>query len=233
MRLRGFTLLFFLLTVTFATAQTSPKDTIVTIGKIYITGNSKTKIEIIQRELDFREGQQISKSKLDEIIALDKQKLINTRLFVFADIVPLMMSDTNVDLLVRLQERWYIFPAPIFKLADRNFTEWWVNQKRDFSRVNYGLQLYHFNLTGRNDRLAAIAQFGFTNRYQLQYQIPYINKSQTLGLLISTGFNNNKTVSYTTLDQRLRFVESDNIVRRNFFTSSSLTYRPSFLADIV
>lgn len=208
--------------------QTSSQDTIVTIGKIYITGNRKTKIEIVQRELDLVEGQQLTKQELAAIILLDKQKLINTRLFVFADIVPLMMSDTEADILVNLQERWYIFPAPIFKIADRNFTEWLVNQNADFSRVNYGLQLYHFNLTGRNDRLAAIAQFGFTNRYQLQYQIPYINKKQTLGFLLSTGFNNNKTVSYNTENHRLRFVQADNFIRRSFFVSSSLTHRPSF-----
>ncbi len=211
-------------------AQNTSSDTVVTIGKIYITGQKKTKLEIIQRELDFQEGQQISKKELLEVIELDKQKLVNTRLFVIVDIIPLTISNTEVDVLIRLQERWYIFPAPIFRIADRNFTEWIRNQGADFSRVNYGLQLYHFNLTGRNDRLAAIAQFGFTNRYQLQYQIPYINKKQTLGLLVSTGFNNNKTIAYNTIDHRLRFVEQDNFIRKTFFTSSALTFRPSFFS---
>ena len=233
MGLRGFAILFYLILPTLLLAQnsspeTTNHDTIVTVGKIYITGYKKTKVEIIQRELDLVEGQQLSKSALLQIIQLNKQKLINTRLFVVVEIIPLMMSDTDADILIRLQERWYIFPIPIFKLSDRNFTEWWVNQNHDFSRVNYGLQLYHFNLTGRNDRMAVIAQFGFTNRYQLQYQVPYFNKKQTLGLFLSTGFNNNKTVSYNTSNHRLQFVESNSFLRKTFSTSAALTYRRSF-----
>lgn len=232
-RLRGFviSLFFFLPAYLFGQNQKSepiPQDTIVTIGKIYITGHKKTRLEIIKRELDITEGLKISKSKLLEVIQQNKEKLLNTRLFVAVDILPLMMTETNADILIQLKERWYIFPVPIFKLADRNFTEWWVNQNRDLSRVNYGLQLYHFNLTGRNDRAAVIAQFGFTNRYQIQYQIPYFNKKQTLGLFVSTGFNNNKAVSYNTNDHRLQFVESEELIRKTYFASSALTYRPSY-----
>lgn len=207
-----------------------PTDSLVTIGKIYITGNKKTREEIILRELDFEEGQSYSKSELLEILELDRQKLTNTRLFVIAEIIPLQISDTEVDILLRLQERWYIFPLPIFRLADRNFTEWWRNQNRDFSRVNYGFRVLHFNLTGRNDRLQVTSQFGFTKNYAVQYQIPYINKEQTLGLTVSTGFSNNKTISVNTRNHRLRFVESENIVRRRFSSSASLTYRPNFFS---
>jgi len=201
---------------------------IVKVGKIYITGNRKTKTEIILRELDFVEGQDISLKEFSEAVITGQQKLINTRLFVIAEIVPLFMSPSQVDVLIRLQERWYIFPIPIFKLADRNFTEWWVNQKRDFSRVNYGLQLYHFNLTGRNDKLILRTQFGFTKQYEIQYQRPYINKDQTLGLTLRTSFANNKTISTNTIDNRLQFEGSEDINRRIFSSGAALTYRPSF-----
>jgi outer membrane protein assembly factor BamA len=213
-------------------AQTSTADStsngIVKIGKIYIVGNKKTKIEIIQRELDFEEGQTMDLKEFSQAIVLNQQKLVNTRLFVTAEIVPLFITPTQVDVLIKLQERWYIFPIPIFKLADRNFTEWWVNQKRDFSRVNYGLQLYHFNLTGRNDKLILRTQFGFTKQYEIQYQKPYINKEQTLGLTLRTSFSNNKTVATNTDAHRLEFESSDDINRRIFNSSGTLTYRPSF-----
>jgi len=231
--MRGFVISLILLLPMHLLAQNQnnediPQDTIVTVGKIYITGYKKTRIEIINRELDLTEGQKITKTQLLQVIQQDKQKLINTRLFVAVEIIPLMMTDTNADILIQLKERWYIFPVPIFKLADRNFTEWWVNQNADFSRVNYGLQLYHFNLTGRNDRAAVIAQFGFTNRYQLQYQIPYFNKKQTLGLFVSTGYSNNKSVSYNTDNHRLQFVQSEELIRKNYFASTAITYRPSY-----
>ena len=208
----------------------SVEDPQLTIGNIYITGNKKTREEIIKRELDFEVGQTLSKKELLQILELDRQKLTNTRLFVVVELVPLQMSETEVDILVRLQERWYIFPLPIFRLADRNFTEWFRNQGADFSRVNYGFRVLHFNLTGRNDRLQVTSQFGFTKNYAVQYQIPYINKEQTLGLNLGAGFSNNKTISVNSRSHRLRFVESENVVRRRFSSSASLTYRPNFFS---
>ena len=203
-------------------------ETDVTIGKIYIIGNKKTRNSIILRELNFEEGQTLKMKDFAESVELDKQKLINTRLFQTVELVPLFLSPNNVEVLVRVQERWYVFPAPIFKLSDRNFTEWWVNQNRDFSRVNYGAQLYHLNFSGRNDRLVLKAQFGFTKQYAFQYSIPYINKAQTTGLNISTSFATNKAVSYASDGHRLQFVESENTIRRLFSTSGTLTFRPSF-----
>ncbi len=203
-------------------------ETIVTIGKIYITGNKKTLNSIILRELGFEEGQQIVLKDFAEMVELDQQKLINTRLFVTAEIVPLFLSPNNAEVLIRVQERWYVFPVPIFRLSDRNFTEWWVNQNRDFSRVNFGAQLYHLNFSGRNDRLVLKTQFGFTKQYSFQYSIPYINKEQTTGLSISTSFATNKAVSYNSEGHRIQFVESENTIRRNFSTNVSLSFRPSF-----
>lgn len=203
-------------------------DTDVTIGKIYLVGNKKTRNSIILRELNFEEGQTLKMKDFAESVKLDQQKLINTRLFQMVEIVPLFLSPNNAEVLIRVQERWYVFPAPIFKLSDRNFTEWWVNQNRDFSRVNYGAQLYHLNFSGRNDKLVLKTQFGFTKRYAFQYTIPYINKAQTTGLNINTSFATNKAVSYASDGHRLQFVQSDNTIRRLFSTSGTITFRPSF-----
>lgn len=203
-------------------------DTQVTIGNIYIVGNKKTRDEIIFRELGFESGQTLTAANFKETMVLDQQKLMNTRLFILVEIVPLFTTDYQAEVLIRVQERWYIFPSPIFRLADRNFTEWWVNQKRDFSRVNYGLQLQHMNLTGRNDKMAIRAQFGFTKQFTLQYQIPYINAAQTIGVSFSTTFSNNKTVSYASRSHRQLFLESEDELRNRYSIGSTLTLRPNF-----
>ena len=203
-------------------------DSSITIGKIYLLGNNKTRSEIILRELDIKEGKELKLMDFAQMLVLDQQKLTNTRLFVVVEIIPLFLSNKNVDVLIRLQERWYIFPLPIFKLADRNFTEWWVNQNRDFSRVNYGAQLIHTNLTGRNDRMRLRMQFGFAQQFTASYNLPYINKEQTLGIGFNTSYTTNKTVGYNTRGHRLQFIESDDVIRRAFSASTTLTYRPSF-----
>lgn len=200
----------------------------VTIGNIYIAGNERTREEIVLRELDIVKGDTLSKEDLLKKLELDRQKLINTRLFVTVEVVPLLLNDAQADILIRLQERWYIFPVPVFKLADRNFTEWWVNQKRDFSRVNWGAQLYHMNLTGRNDRLSARLQFGFTKQIALQYSLPYIDKNQKLGISIGTSYATNKTVGVSTNGHRQEFYGSESDVRKTFSSNVSLVYRPSF-----
>jgi len=212
-------------------AQSMPDiepDTEVTIGKIYVTGNKKTLESIILRELNFEEGQTIKFKDFKEIVELDQQKLFNTTLFNKAEIIPLFLDENHAEVLIRVQERWYIFPVPVFRLADRNFTEWWVNQNRDFSRVNYGMQLFHLNFSGRNDKLVLKTQFGFTKQYSFRYTIPYINKAQTTGLSISTSFSTNKAVSYGADRHRIQFIESENTIRRIFSTSGAITYRPSF-----
>ncbi|MCO6357532.1 BamA/TamA family outer membrane protein [Roseivirga pacifica] len=208
--------------------QAPAKTDSVTIGNIYLNGNKKTLRSIILRELDFEEGETVSKADFERALVLDQQKLMNTRLFVTAEIVPLYMSDTDVEVLINMQERWYVFPVPIFRLADRNFTEWWVNQKRDFSRVNFGAQLYHMNLTGRNDRLSAKLQFGFTKQYALDYSVPYINKNQKLGMSFGISFATNKAVSYASNGHRLEFYDGEDVLRRTFSTGTAFTYRPSF-----
>ena len=203
-------------------------DSTVRVGRVYFTGNKKTKASIILRELSFKEGDQLMLTDFAQKMVLDQQKLINTRLFLFVEIIPLFVPDRPVDVLIKLQERWYIFLYPIFELSDRNFTEWWVNQKGDFSRLNYGAELLHANFTGRNDRFKAYMELGLEKQFFLGYQLPYVNKQQTLGLAFGVGYTTNRIVGYTTDKHRLQFLESRVPIRRSFFTSGRLTYRPSF-----
>ena len=76
----------------------------------------------------------------------------------------------------------------IFQLADRNFNEWWENYNHDLSRVIYGLKLYQYNMRGRNETLTLTAQFGFIQRYELMYRIPYLDKRQKQGLIFQTDY---------------------------------------------
>ncbi len=203
-------------------------STQIQIGNIYILGNEKTRDEIILRELDFSQGDQLTVGELSKKLILDQQKITNTRLFITVEIVPLFLDNNQVEILVRVQERWYIFPIPIFKLADRNFTEWWVNQNRDFSRVNYGAQVNHTNLTGRNDRFRVRAQFGFAQLFNLRYALPYINREQTVGISFSTTYTTTKTLSYASSGHIQEFLQSEDILRKSFSFGTGLTYRPSF-----
>lgn len=198
------------------------------IDKIFIVGNRKTKEQIIRRELTLREGFAIARGDVEKTLELDKNRLINTRLFLTVDINLIELSDNMADLIVRVNERWYFFPIPIFNLADRNFTEWWVNQNRDLSRIEYGINLKQYNFRGRNETVGFLAQFGFTQRFRLSYQIPYIDRDQRYGLTFYVDYSNNKNISALTIDHRLQFFDSPDLLRERFQFGANFTIRPSF-----
>jgi outer membrane protein assembly factor BamA len=198
------------------------------INRIFIVGNRVTRDPIILRELTLKSGDFIYSSDLQSILEVDKKKLINTRLFNTVEIRTLELETDQVDLLIDLNERWYTFPSPIFELADRNFNEWWQNYGHDFSRVNYGLRLYQYNMRGRNETLRFLAQFGFSRRFGITYRFPYIDKKQRHGLAIDFDFAETKNLAYRTADHKLVFLESEDIVRTIRTGGLTYTYRPSF-----
>jgi outer membrane protein assembly factor BamA len=198
------------------------------INRIFILGNRITREPIILRELTLRQGDIIYSHDLDDILERDKKKLINTRLFNTVEIRTLELEKDYVDLLIDLNERWYTFPSPIFELSDRNFNEWWQNYNHDFSRVNYGLRLYQFNMRGRNETLRLTAQFGFQRRFEISYRFPYIDKKQKHGLILDWDFSETKNLAFRTVDHKLEFLKSDNILRTTRGGGITYTYRNSF-----
>ncbi len=200
----------------------------IQIDKVFIIGFKKTKEQIIRRELTLKDGQSISKPDLDQAIEADKRRLLNTKLFLTIDASVVELSSTKVDVIYRLSERWYFFPVPIFNLADRNFTEWWVNQNADLTRVEWGLKLRHFNFRGRREVLNLTAQFGFTKLFRFAYAFPYINKNQKLGMSFYGDYSTNKNIAYKTMDHRQQFLDSESMLRDRWRAGISFGYRPDF-----
>ncbi len=225
------------------------KDTtrLLTVNRVLIIGNKRTRDQIISRELSLKSGDTIRADKLNETLLWDKRKIYNLRLFNVVTIRSLEMSPNSIDLLVDVEERWYTWPAPIFELSDRNFNEWWQNYNHDFGRINYGIKLDQYNVRGRNETLRLTAQFGFIQRFDLSYTIPYIDKKQKQGLSIGLDFGNPKNIAYFTKDHKLQFLNSREPLRiykggsitynyrKSFFEthSISLGYRSSEVADTV
>ncbi len=219
----------------FAQLSPSSSDSLsvdtVQIDKIFIIGHKKTKEQIIRRELSIFDGQYLSRTELQESIKADKRKLINTKLFLTVDINIIDLSVEKVDIIIRVAERWYFFPVPIFNLADRNFTEWWVNQNADFSRVEWGIRLRHFNFRGRRDILNLTAQFGYTKLFRISYLYPYIDKKQKLGLSFYGDYATNKNIAYKTEGHRQQFLDSESVIRDRWRGGISLGYRPNFYSS--
>lgn len=198
------------------------------VDRILIVGNKVTKQRIIERELSLKTGDTLRADALQPTLLWDKNKLYNLRLFNTVSVRALDMGNNHIDLLVEVTERWYIFPVPIFELSDRNFNEWWNNYNHDLSRINYGVRIYKNNFRGRNESLRLTAQFGFYRRFDLQYRIPNLDRSQKHGLTFNFDFGAPRNLAYQTVDHRLEFLRMSNVVRESIGGGVAYTFRKTF-----
>lgn len=200
----------------------------IIVTSFSINGNVQTKDETILRELDFQIGDTLYFDNLNQKLAKNQTLLMNTGLFYHVNMnVGEWDALNHVHIFINVEEAWYIYPVPIFDLADRNFNVWWKEYNLSFKRVNYGVTLYHSNLTGRRDRLKARVQLGYTQKYQIQYQIPAINKDKTIGLLTDILWTRNKEIHYNTEKSKQVFYRDDKkTLLRRYRVVLGLSYRP-------
>ncbi|MEP1096549.1 MAG: POTRA domain-containing protein [Cyclobacteriaceae bacterium] len=225
---RSFFISFLFVQVFVSWSQTFDSTELVTINKVEIDGNRKTKTQIITRELSFSEGEQYKRFQLDSMFVWDRNRIYRTNLFNEVTFSIIEVSDDRVDIRINVQERWYVYPIPIFKLVDRNFNDWWVNRDRDLSRTNIGLRLSHFNFRGRSELLRITTQFGFTTRLSMLYRIPYIEKTQKHGLSFNFAFLEAKNLAVVTQENVRRFLQGEELLRTVYRSRVTHSYRNSF-----
>ena len=211
-----------------APTANGPKYAVIT--SIRITGNKRTRSEIIYRELDFKEGDTIALSELAERIERNELKLMNTGLFLRANIwYDRWEGATNrISLHVGVLEGGFIVPFPILELADRNFNVWWETYNHSLRRLNWGGRFLHGNLTGRKDPLKTVVQMGFTKKFEVIYTLPFFNKYKTLGANINWLHTREKEIGYTTENNTLLFHRGDEILLKRFRLGLGLRLRPHY-----
>ncbi|GAB4487386.1 MAG: hypothetical protein OHK0019_02370 [Saprospiraceae bacterium] len=214
-------------------AQTDSLATrFVYIDSITIEGNRKTRPSLILRELEFAPGDSLATATLPATLERNSLRLMNLGIFNVARInVRSWDAANHLVLHVILVETWFVYPAPIFELADRNFNVWWNEFDRSLKRVNYGLDWTQLNLTGNADILKAKAQFGYSNKYELQYRRPLINRKQTLGFEVGVSYSRAHEVAYVTEGNKLRFHVNPDIWQiTQLAAGGSLLWRPKLFA---
>lgn len=197
------------------------------IDSIKIYGNKKTKNKIIIREFMKKSGDTLLSQRLNYIITRSQQNIFNTNLFVFDTVYAEKKDSNKINLHVKVQERWYIWPIPIFEIQDRNFNTWW--QTKDLFRINYGIVIDHENFTGLKDKFSLILQRGYSEKYGIVYRKPYINQKQTIGIRTSFFFKQNNELQYNTINNEPLFYRNyaQHIVQW-IEAKASATYRKKY-----
>lgn len=195
------------------------------VRNILVSGNKKTRTSIILREISTVPGDTIYLRDLANTLEERRKQLLNTSLFLNVTANVKNWTGNEADLVFEVWERWYTFAYPIFKLADRNFNQWWVEKNHSLSRINIGVSGTQENLTGRNDELNAALQFGYTQRFALQYNVPYIDKHFRHGLGIIASYNRNREVNDSTSNNKQQFFRKDEFLRQVYVIGLNYSYR--------
>ncbi len=217
----------FFFTTLFADKLTNEvvKDTtFVIVSKIILEGNKITKDNIILRELQIKEGDTIFTIYLTDRIKKSTENVMNTSLFNFVTITPELDADNGVKIIIKLIERWYIWPIPNLDLADRNFNTWW--KTKALNRVNYGIDLTTNNFRGRKETLELLFSLGYDENYGFLYTIPYLDKKKTIGMNLSAGVTLNHEVALTSVNNKIVFFKQEDIyLKKQIYSTLGFTFR--------
>lgn len=133
----------------------------VRIGRIDITGNSKTRDKVVRREMRLDEGDLYSKKSLKRSF----ERINNLNYFETVDIVPeRRLQDSVMDLNVKIKEK----STGMVSIG---------GGYSSVDRIMGFIELTQGNLFGRGQLLklkAQMAQEGTTNSYVLSFQEPYL-----------------------------------------------------------
>lgn len=207
-------------------AKTNSQAAPFVIRNIVITGNKKTKASIILREIPFKPGDHFQLQELVSKFEDARRQLMNTTLFHEVIVALKGFEGHNVDILVDVKERWYIFPVPYFKMVDRNLNQWLVQNNASLDRVDYGVKVMHNNLTGSNDKLNVWLMSGYTKQVSMSYDRLYIDKKMKWGGKLGVSLGKNREVNYNTINDKEVFLKDTNNFIHSFFNAKvEVTYR--------
>jgi outer membrane protein assembly factor BamA len=194
----------------------------IIIDSVIFKGNDKTRDNILRRELDIFPGDTLQVSEVDSRVEFNRRKLINTNLFIWVKSNSHPNNSDHITVTFEFLEQWYLLAYPIFQLADRNLNDWW-ERGHSFERTIYGAHFIHNNFRGRNERLSFKAETGFTQRIELGYSNPYLDRKKTLGLGAALTYVTNKNIAFKTINDTLNTLNSDKILRERW--SGALSFR--------
>ncbi|MCB0397121.1 MAG: hypothetical protein KDD36_10725 [Flavobacteriales bacterium] len=186
-----------------------------------LEGNKVTKAQILLRELAFSEGDTILTTEWEVIKNTSRNNLLNTSLFNYVTIDTSMLTNINMRVIIKVEERWYTWPMPIFELADRNFNVWW--KSKDLSRTHYGFYLVRDNFRGRKESLSIRLRLGYSQQFSISYAIPYLNRKQKSGLRFAYSYTRSREVNVTSMNNEQVFFKDDTGYPRKH-TSTDIVY---------
>jgi len=204
--------------------DTIPGDKLL-IQAIIIEGNKITKDNILLRELLFSKGDTIDKMQLIPVFGRSRDNLLNLSLFNFVSLDAKHYPGNRIDVIIEVQERWYIWPNLIFEHGERNLSTFL--KEPEWSKLNYGMWLKWNNFRGRNEVLNAKIRLGYREQYVLQYEKPNLGMKENHKIFLSYSLTRQHRVIYTTIHNKpVYFNDEDNYALSSADAFVAYAYRP-------
>ncbi len=225
-----FTLCLFLLTASSLIGQKSetlPEDSLVLykIAYIDISGNEKTKQKIVERELNFRVGEEYTYKDLEKLTKETYKNLIKLPLFNYVTIEKKILDYDRVGISINVEERWFVWPQFSIINNDRNFNTWW--ETKDLSRLDYRIAVKQNNVFGLNHTLKLELSYGYTRDFSLSYKNISLGKLQKHFLGCRVHYFRQHSIFYKSIDNKSKVFDiSDNYVIRGVNGSINYSFRP-------
>lgn len=227
--------MFFLMMLVFvswhivAIAQNKPHQKVF-VRSIVFKGNIVTKYQIIEREMSFSVGDSLLSTEVEAELEYNAQRILNLQLFSKVNYCINHWENNILDIQYDVSEILYWLPAPIFSLADRNFNVWWLEENRDLSRTNIGMELTRINFRGRNERINVLAQAGYNKLFSISYKIPYIDKGMKHGLSFGLSYATGREINYQTDSNRILFYTNDKYPYQHIQARVGTSFRKAYVA---
>ena len=198
---------------------------IIVIQDVQLKGNEVTKDFVLLRELTFQPGDSIAAENLESALEETRKRMYNLRLFHAVN-YSYTCENGAVQVTYFVQERVYLYPIPLFDIADRNFNAWL--EKKDLRRLDYGMVLTRRNFRGRNEDVRLRLQHGFNRRIELSYRVPYLAGSSHLGYEVGIADYRSHTINYNIRNNRQYFYEQEEgMPIRRTGAGAAIIYRKS------
>ena len=183
------------------------------VKSISLAGNEKTKDFVILREMLVAVDSiypETGEGNITELVRISKDRIINLNLFNTCDIhVKLQETRDGYGFVldVELVEKWYIWPMPFVEFSDRNFNVW-GGLDFDPARTNYGLNVFNYNLFGRNHTFKTRMKTGYNTKFGVEYRVPFLGRNTDWGMRGEIDYSNQNEVWLFTKNDSLQFYEN-------------------------
>ncbi|MDR3350119.1 MAG: hypothetical protein LBN98_00535 [Prevotellaceae bacterium] len=197
----------------------------IVINDISITGNRQSRESVILRELVFSKGDTVAAAQLQNVLDVSRNNIINTSLFNYVYVTADTVSGTAVNIGVKVEERWYIWPVVDLVFEDRNISTWIRNP--NWSRFSVGAGVDIQNMRGLNEKLHVTGRLGYQKGVSLSYSDIALDRAKRHLFGFSTSYDIVHNTAYKTESNKPLYVTIDgNPIRQHYSAGINYLYRP-------